>query len=164
MTGGEKFAPASPRFSFLYGYLEVRARVPAGRGLWPAVWLMPASYDDDNGELDVVEVIGDRPSRAQFALHRRGRDLVRGWEGPDLSRDFHTYGVDWQADHVIWYVDGVERARTTDRSLICPEAMYPILNLAVGGPLAGPPDRSTRFPATFDVDYLRVWQQSRGRP
>ena len=50
MTGGEKALPASPKFSFLYGYLEVRAKLPAGRGLWPAVWMMPASYNDDNGE------------------------------------------------------------------------------------------------------------------
>ena len=158
MTGGEKVAPSSPKFSFLYGYLEVRARVPTGRGLWPAIWMMPASYDDDNGELDVVEVPGNDPSRAQFALHRRGRDLVRGWDGPDLSRSFHTYAVDWQSDHVTWYVDGVERARTTDRALICPEAMYPILNLAVGGSLVGPPDRTTPFPSTMDVDYVRIWQ------
>ena len=63
-----------------------------------------------------------------------------------------------QPDHVAWYVDGVERARTTDPALICPEAMYPILNVAVGGDWAGAPDETTAFPATMEVDYVRVWQ------
>src|SRR4029453_13191211 len=142
MTGGEKDLPASPTFSSLYGYLEVRVRLPAGAGLWPAVWMMPASYHDDNGELDVVELFGDG-AEPVFALHRRGRDENQEWDGPDLSRDFHTYGVDWQADHVAWYVDGVERARTTRPALISPEPMYPVLNLAVGGKVAGAPNEST---------------------
>jgi beta-glucanase (GH16 family) len=158
MTGGEKSLPSSPRFSFRFGYMEVRARLPAGRGLWPAIWLMPASYDDDNGELDVVELLGQDPAHARFTLHRRGRDEGHGWDGPDLSQDFHTYAVDWQSDHVSWYVDSVERARSTNPALICPEAMYPILDLAVGGP-AGTPAGETRFPASMDVDYIRIWQE-----
>jgi beta-glucanase (GH16 family) len=160
MTGGEKFIPASPRFSFLYGYVEVRARIPAGAGLWPAVWMMPASYHDDAGELDVVEFLGDAPNHAQFTAHRGRRQDSHGWDGPDLSQDFHTYGIEWQADHVAWFVDGVERARTDRPNVIVDEAMYPILNLAVGGDFAGPPDASTPFPATMEVDYVRVWQSA----
>ena len=68
--------------------------------------------------------------------------------------------MDWQPDQVSWYVDGVERARSRDPSLICPEAMYPVLNLAIGGDWPGPPDASTVFPATMDVDYVRVWQRA----
>src|SRR6185503_14715138 len=131
--GGEKFIPASPRFSFLYGYIEVRAKVPTGAGLWPAVWMMPASYHDDAGELDVVEFVGDGPNHPQFTTHRGRRQDSHGWDSPDLSQDFHTYGMEWQADHVAWFVDGVERARTTGANLIVHEAMYPLLNLAVGG-------------------------------
>jgi beta-glucanase (GH16 family) len=63
---------------------------------------------------------------------------------------------------VAWYVDGVERGRSTDTSLICPEAMYPILNLAIGGDWPGAPDATTVFPATMDVDYVRVWQSESG--
>ena len=158
MTGGNDTDRDEPRFSFLYGYMEVRAKLPPGHGMWPAVWMMPASYDDDNGEIDVLEVVGRDPTEANFALHRHGEDDVEDWDGPDFSQDFHTFGVDWQADYVAWYVDGVERARITDRSLICPEAMYPILNLAIGGDWGGPPDATTQFPATMLVDYVRVWQ------
>ena len=157
MAGGERAAPASPRFSFLYGYLEVRAKIPAGKGLWPAIWMMPASFNDDAGEIDVLEVFGHEPTRAQFAIHRQHRHEVDDAAVADLSQDFHTYAIDWQPDHVSWYVDGVELARTTDPVLICREAMYPILNLAVGG-AAGSPDGTTVLPATMDVDYVRVWQ------
>ncbi len=159
MTGGNDSDANEPRFNFLYGYMEVRAKLPPGQGMWPAIWMMPASYDDDNGEMDVLEVVGKDPREANFSLHRHGAGDTDDWVGPDFSQGFHTFGVDWQPDHVAWYVDGVERARMTDRSLICPEAMYPILNLAIGGDWGGPPDASTVFPATMDVDYVRIWQQ-----
>jgi beta-glucanase (GH16 family) len=164
MTGGNDSDANEPRFTFLYGYMEVRAKLPAGQGVWPAIWMMPASYNDDNGELDVLEVIGSEPLHANFTLHRHGDREGHGWDGPDFSKDFHTFGVDWQSDHVSWYVDGVERARSRDASLICPEAMYPILNLAIGGTWGGPPDASTVFPATMDVDYVRVWQSGPAAP
>jgi hypothetical protein len=157
MTGGEKDVPASPRFSFLYGYLEVRAKLPAGKGLWPAIWMMPASFHDDVGELDVLEVFGANPARATFTIHRGDRQDGHEWDGPDLSKDFHTYGVDWQPDHIAWFVDGVEVARTTGSQWVVHEPMYPIINLAVGGRGNDPPDGSTPFPATMDVDYVRVW-------
>ena len=123
--------------------------------------MMPASYNDLIGELDVMEAIGSDISRANFVVHRNGLDEGHEWLGPDLSEDFHTFGVDWQADHVSWYVDGVERARTTDPALICPEAMYPILNLAVGGDWPGTPDATTAFPASMEVEFVRVWQRVR---
>ena len=158
-TGGDDDVPDGPKFSFLHGYMEVRAKLPAGTGLFPAIWMMPASYNDENGELDVMETIGSDISRANFTLHRNGLDDGHEWLGPDLSEDFHSFGVDWQPDHVAWYVDGVERARTTDPALICPEAMYPILNLAVGGDWAGPPGATTTFPASLEVEFVRVWQR-----
>ena len=159
-TGGVRDDPRRPTFSFTHGCLEVRAKLPSGKGLWPAVWLMPASYDDANGEVDVLEVIGSEPRVANFSLHRNGGKSTKTWTGPDFSRDFHTFAVDWRPDHVTWYVDGVERARMSDAALICPEAMYPILNLAVGGDWPGAPDAATKFPATMSVDYVRVWQQA----
>lgn len=99
------------------------------------------------------EVLRSNPS---FTTHRRGPDEGHDWDAPDLSQDFHTFAVNWQADHIAWYVDGVERARTTRPALICREAMYPILNLAVGD-AAGPPDE-TAFPETMEVDYVRMWR------
>ena len=90
----------------------------------------------------------------------RSTEDSHGWDSPDLSQDFHTYGMEWQADHVAWFVDGVERARTTGANLIVHEAMYPLLNLAVGGRGIPPPDETTPFPAAMDMDYVRVWQSA----
>jgi beta-glucanase (GH16 family) len=160
-AGGHREDPGRAKFAFQFGYLEVRAKLPSGRGLWPAVWMMPASYNDRNGELDVLEVIGSEPTVANFSLHRNGRKNTDTWKGPDFSRDFHTFGVHWQADQVSWYVDGVRRGRMADPALVCPEPMYPILNLAVGGDWPGAPDATTKFPATLTVDYVRVWQPAR---
>ena len=159
-TGGDTWVSGEPKFNFTYGYMEVRAKLPSGQGLWPAVWMMPASHNDDNGELDVLEVIGSDPTRANFNLHRNGLNDGHEWVGPDFSKDYHTFGVDWQAGYVAWYVDGVERARTTDPRYISPEASYPILNVAVGGDWPGAPDATTQFPATMEVDYVRVWQRA----
>jgi len=157
-TGGATSLPDKPTFNFLYGYLEVRARLPAGQGMWPAVWMMPASHNDLNGELDVIEMLGSDPTVSNFNVHRGDGREGHEWIGANLFRTFHTFAVDWQSDHVTWYVDGVERARATDPALICPEAMYPILNLAVGGTWGGPPDETTVVPASMDVDFVRVWQ------
>jgi beta-glucanase (GH16 family) len=68
--------------------------------------------------------------------------------------------VDWEPDHISWYIDGQLYGTTTNTSLIPAEAMYPIINLAVGGAWGGNPDASTQFPATMDVDYIRVFQKA----
>jgi len=160
MTGGERANPARPKFSFQYGYLEVRARVPAGQGFWPTIWVMPASYQDSNGEIDVVEVLGRDTTKAYFTVHHLALNEQQQFiqVGADLSAGFHTYAIDWEPDHITWYLDGVAVGTCTNPSLIPREPMYPIMNLAVGGNWGGPPDGSTRFPASMDVDYIRVWQ------
>ncbi len=158
MTGGDKYHPTSRKFSFQYGYMEVRAKIPAGQGYWPAIWMMPASYQDSHGEIDVMEVLGGDTKTAYFTIHRLGNQTQSTITGADLSASFHTYGVNWQADRVTWYLDGVAVATTRDSSLIPKEAMYPIMNVAVGGTWGGPPAPTTPFPSTMDVDYIRVWQ------
>jgi beta-glucanase (GH16 family) len=162
MTGGVRAEPEHPRFNFRFGYLEVRAKLVSGKGLWPAVWMMPASYDDDNGEIDVMELIGQEPSKVHLSIHRQGQHESTSFSGPDFSQGYHTFGVDWRADQVTWYVDDVVRATVTNPALICPEAMYPIINMAVGGQWPGAPDGSTPFPSTMNVDYIRVYQPAGG--
>lgn len=151
-------ARRSTTFSFLYGYAEARIRIPAGKGLWPAFWLMPASYRDANGEIDIMDNGTGDPNVLHGGAILHGRQYQHQRPG-ELPAGFHTFAVDWQPDHIAWYLDGIEWARTTDRTLICTEAMYPIFDLAVGGPWGGPPDAQTRFPATMEADWIRVWQQ-----
>jgi beta-glucanase (GH16 family) len=154
----------SPRFSFRYGYAEIRARVPKGQGLWPAFWLLPDSLRS-TPEIDVLEILGHAPDVIEMYFHyfkANGEETKTGgeWDGPDFSRDWHVFGVDWQPDQITWHVDGIERFRFTESQFVPTIPMYMILNLAVGGNWPGSPDESTPFPSTFEIDYVRVFHRS----
>ena len=154
-----------PKFLFQYGYAEIRCRVPKGRGLWPAFWLLPATHES-RPEIDVMEILGHDPTEAHLNYHYVRADGRRGdggfdWIGPDFSAGWHTFAVDWQPNIIIWYVDGIERWRFTEAKHISSEPMYLIANLAVGGDWPGAPDASTPFPSYFEVDYIRVWARGK---
>jgi beta-glucanase (GH16 family) len=149
------------KFQFKYGYAEMRGRVPLGQGLWPAFWLL-ASDHRSRAEIDVMEFLGHEPTRMYMTLHWRDAGGVRreqgaSFRGPDLTKDFHIYAVEWSPDAVTWQVDGVDQFRLTHD--VPQEEMYVIANLAVGGKWPGYPDKTTSFPAFFDIDYIRVYQR-----
>lgn len=144
-------------FSFIYGYAEFRVKLPGGRGLWPALWLLPQSGEWPP-EIDVMELLGDSRDTVYMTLHvENGEPQEMSWSGPDFTRGWHTFAVDWTPEALVWYVDGVERARTSDGVPSVP--MHLIANVAVGGEWPGPPDASTEFPATMEIDYVRVWSE-----
>ena len=152
-----------PRYQFKYGYMEMRAKVPAGAGLWPAFWALPSSHTWPP-EIDAMEIKGQEPTRSNMGVHYRdgsGAYAHQGsaWAGPDFSQDFHTFGVHWYADALVWYIDGVVRYWVTDPAAIPQEPMYLLANLAVGGTFVGAPTASTPFPSDLEIDYIRVWQQ-----
>jgi beta-glucanase (GH16 family) len=149
------------RFTFTYGYSEIRAQVPAGDGLWSAFWLV-SPIAGSNDEADIMEVLGSDPTKGYAVLHygtvgNKGKSIA-AYREPDFSAGFHTFALDWQPDHMIWYVDDVERYRVTQNIPSTP--MYIVANLAVGGASswAGPPDKYTEFPAQYTIDYVRVFQ------
>ena len=154
------------RFSFQYGYAEILVKVPRGKGLWPAFWLL-ADGDDWPPEIDVFEIIGDQPNTVYMTNHWKspsGEHLsTQGiFTGPDFTAGFHSFAVDWRPGEVIWYVDGVERYRTNQG--VPAEPMSLIVNLAVGGDWPGSPDASTFFPAHMDIHYIRVYQRDPSVP
>ncbi|MEO0803170.1 MAG: family 16 glycosylhydrolase [Cyanobacteria bacterium J06642_2] len=149
--------------AFTNGYFEIRAKVPSGQGLWPAFWMLSADKVWPP-EIDILEMQGHDTSTLYASLHgtdETGNDYTLNQGSlvtqEDLSQDFHTYGAQWNENEIIWYLDGVEFFRTANT---LPEgAMYLLANLAVGG-WAGEVDASTMFPATFDIDYIRVYQDA----
>ncbi|MDX2459563.1 MAG: glycoside hydrolase family 16 protein [Gammaproteobacteria bacterium] len=148
-------------FVFQYGYAEMRARIPSGKGFWPAFWLLPINHTS-KPEIDVMEIYGDEPDVIKMNFHyldESGRHQNRNeaWTGPDMSKDFHVYAVDWQPDRIVWYVDGIERWRYSDIAYVPNLPMYLLVNLDVGGGGAGTPDASTVFPGLYEIDYIRVW-------
>lgn len=167
-TGGIP-GQTKPGFSFKYGYVEARMKVPVGKGLWSAFWMLPTSnpdgtFHDGDGEIDIAEIIGNAPTSLTGFVHKkttgsRGTDY---YAVPDLTAGFHTYGVDWESDHVTWYLDGKALYSLTDPAAVPQVAEYLILNLTVGTPTSWPgaPTSSTVFPSSMQVDWIHVWQKS----
>ncbi|MCS6776250.1 MAG: glycoside hydrolase family 16 protein [Chloroherpetonaceae bacterium] len=149
------------KFAQQYGWFEIRARFPKGKGLWPAFWLLPATKAWPP-EIDILEILGHETNKVYFSTHYRDaegkhRYRTQHWTGPDFSRAYHTFAVEWNEKECIWYVDGVERARSSEG--IPHEPMYILANLAVGGDWPGMPDHTTVFPAYMDIDYIRVYRK-----
>lgn len=163
-TGRDYLERGRPdRFSTKYGYFEIRAKVPRGKGLWPAIWLLP-STQEARPEIDILEVLGHATSTYEMHLHYV--DGKNSWQSAgksartaDLANGWHVYGLEWRKDAVIWYLDGKELWRYTKAEGISQEPMYLLINLAVGGTWPGSPNAKTKFPAEFLVDYVRVWRR-----
>lgn len=147
-------------FAQMYGRFEVRCRFPAGTGLQPKVWLLPVP----NGEIPAINIadfIGRDPSRVMFGNlwgdTKTERSYLGAWPLPDLTSEFHTYTVEWDEAKIVWQIDGKERFRST--SGVPNQPMYLAMSLAVGGETAKWPDSTTPFPASFDIDYVRIYKK-----
>jgi serralysin len=146
-------------FTQQYGYFEVRAKLPAGgQGLWPAFWMLP-SGGNWPPELDILEAIGTAPWYLHQGYHSNyGNDGVGENTPNNNTRDFHTYGMDWNKDTVTFYYDGQARwTFDTPDDLHVP--MFMVLNQAIGGNWAGSPDGTTDWSqANYQVDYVRAYE------
>jgi beta-glucanase (GH16 family) len=178
----------SPTFGKAYGKFEARIKLPAGQGLWPAFWLMPRDSEyggwASSGEIDIMEARGRLPGTVDGTIHygkgapnnkATGSHYVFP-EGEDFT-DFHTYSLEWEPGELRWYVDGNLFQTINDwhswgagqpdkYAFPAPfdKEFYIIMNLAVGGNYDGGrlPDPNA-FPATMEVDYVRVYDLT-GRP
>jgi len=165
------------RFAFRHGRIEARIRMPKGQGLWPAFWLLPQdnAYGTwaASGEIDIVEATNPGATGGNTiygTLHYGGQfpnNVLSGEQygvATDVTADFHTYVLEWDPAEIRWYVDSILFAvRNTWFTTAAPfpapfdQRFYILLNLAVGGNFPGPPDASTVFPVTMEVDYVRVY-------
>lgn len=163
---------------FQYGRIEARMRVPTGQGMWPAFWMLPTDSPYGgwaaSGEIDVMETI-NVPAQVHGTVHfggawpnntSNGRSFA---PGVDLSDGFHLYAIEWEPDRITWYLDGAPyHAVTSDqwwsengagnRRAPFDHPFHLLLNVAVGGNWPGPPDATTDFPQTLQVDWVRVSQ------
>lgn len=147
---------SSHKYTFRYGYAEIRAKLPMGTGLWSAFWLLPQDHSWPP-EIDIMENWGSSTNVGLYVhyLHK-GKEATggRGLTGLHLSSGFHTFAVDWEPHRITWYVDGKAQA-TASVSLSKP--MYLLANLAING--WHPPTSLTHFPASLTIDWIRVWQR-----
>jgi beta-glucanase (GH16 family) len=147
------------KFDYLYGRLDIRARMPSGDGIWPAFWLLPSNFDSTSVyapyEVDVMEQLGQTPN-IDYMVHWWGgyHDYCQ-YTGPDFSAGYHVYTFVWTQTAITWLIDGVQRCRFTQA--VPNTRMYLILNDTIGGSWPIPPDRSTVLPQFVDIDYVRVY-------
>ena len=145
-----------PSFAQLYGYFEMRAKLPPGRGLIPQFWLVQTDMTWPP-EIDVLETIGE-PTRMYATVHWGKTDHHKSFavDVSDMTTGFHSYGVAWTPDYVAWYFDGGRIAFTPTPSDMH-KKMYLLVDLAVGGTWAGAPTAETPFPAKLQIDYIHAY-------
>ena len=153
-----------------YGRFQWRAALPAGTGMWPALWMLGSNFPSVGwpacGEIDVVENNGATPTWVQGSLHSNsgGPTLVYNLPNGGSTTNFHIYELDWNATTIQWLVDGyVYETQSIGAPFNAP--FFIIMNLAVGGQYVGNPttnaiNAGTVFPAQMLVDYVRVYEQT----
>ncbi|MBE7169274.1 MAG: family 16 glycosylhydrolase [Williamsia sp.] len=175
--GGKNYTSAriktQGKKGFKFGRIDIRAKLPAGKGIWPALWLMPQDnvYGvwPKSGEIDLMEAIGSEPAKILGTLHYGpgpgSTNISRNYVLPagTFNNEFHVFSMEWKQDQVKLYVDNnlfstVSKADLGNNAYPYNETFYLIVNLAVGGNLPGSPDASTYFPQWFILDYIRWYQ------
>jgi beta-glucanase (GH16 family) len=156
-----------------YGRFEASIKLPTGKGMWPAFWMLPTQQTyggwPQSGEIDIVELIGSEPGKAHGTIHY-GQPWPNNASSPGtynlhegkLNDQFHTFAVEWEAGEIRWLLDDYlySTKRVED---LAPNAwpfdqdFHFILNLAVGGQWPGSPDATTSFPQAMEVEYVRVY-------
>jgi beta-glucanase (GH16 family) len=156
--------------SFLYGRVEVRAKLPHGAGVWPAIWMMGTNRVTVGwprcGETDIMEFVGKEPDRVHATMHfaKDGKHASQGGKLTTTapSDAFHIYAMDWYPDRMDFFFDQQKYFTfNLDAAGVGPEnpfrkPQYLILNLALGGNWGGPMDDSA-LPQPFSIDYVRVY-------
>ena len=168
--GGNSYTSArlltNNKFSFKYGKIEVRAKLPAGAGAWPAIWMLGSNFTTVPwpacGEIDIMEQKGSEPNKIYSTLHHPGHSGGNGDGGTTIitnaTSDFHKYAAEWSPSVIKFSVDDVV-FYTFNNAATLPfnNNFFIILNLAVGGSFAGTVDPAFTK-AMMEVDYVRVYQ------
>ena len=159
--------------SWCYGYFEARIKMPAGKGTWPAFWMLPKNFVNwpHDGEIDIVEFVGFNPNQVHSSIHCKAYNHLNNTEKtaskhiPTAQTDFHVYAVEWTEYYIHGYVDGVRyfvfnNDKTGNKDTWPFNApFYLKLNLAWGGNWGGAHGvDETALPATYEIDYVRVYQ------
>ncbi len=157
---------------FQYGRIDIRAKLPFGQGLWPALWMLGSNIDQVGwpacGEIDIMELVGHESETVHGTCHWADVNGNRALFGDSYTLDsgifwdeFHVFSILWDENQINWYVDDnlyhTINTGTSDLSEFR-NSFFFILNIAVGGTWPGSPDATTTFPQKMAVDYIRVFQ------
>ena len=159
--------------SWKYGRIEVSAKLPAGRGTWPAIWMLPQRNKyggwPRSGEIDIMEHVGFNQGMVYGTIHTQSFNHMNSTEKndsllvADASEAFHEYAIEWREDRIDWFIDGKKyftfnnSGKNTD-DWPFDQPFYLILNVAVGGSWGGKMGiDDSIWPQTMEVDYVRVY-------
>jgi beta-glucanase (GH16 family) len=175
------------KLAITYGRFEIKGKLPAGKGLWPAYWLYPQNRDwameylmkqaVKNGdekiipefrpwytEIDIMEYLGHEPQIFYATFHYTSfngdtkSSAKKHIADFSFADDYHIFVLEWEPDAIRWYIDGTLIHTATEGIPHAPHFL--ILNTAVGGAWPGNPDATTVFPQYHDIDYVKVYQQN----
>jgi len=165
------------KYTWKYGKIAARIRLPKGEGVWPAFWMLGANIDENGGdtpwpqcgEIDILELYGSRDDgvvegNAHYA-DTTGAHAMMGAVAYKLDRGkfadaFHVFALEWSPERLTWFVDGTPYASmdiSSDAFSEFRKDFFILLNIAVGGRHAGRPDATTQFPQHMYVDWVRVY-------
>lgn len=161
--------------SWTHGRIEVRAKLPAGRGAWPAIWMLGTNHRAVGwpvcGEIDIMEFVGFNPGVVHANVHTRKYNHTKGngkgsiLKLPDASDAFHNYVLEWSGDRLEFFVDDrkyftYENEKGGADSWPFDQPQYLLLNLAIGGAWGGQKGiDDASFPQRYYIDYVRVYQR-----
>lgn len=161
---------------FQYGRIDVRAKLPQGQGIWPAIWMLGANIDAVGwpacGEIDIMELVGHQPQTthgtahwgSSFSVHQYDGSSISLPAGQTFSDAFHLFSIDWQPNSITWMMDNVpfysiNSGQMNGQPYPFNAPFFFILNIAVGGNWPGYPDGTTTFPQEMVIDCIRVFQE-----
>lgn len=163
------------REAWTYGRFEIRAKLPSGRGTWPAIWMLPENWPyggwPESGEIDIMEHVGHEPEFIYGSVHTAAYNHMEGTQYTDTLRirdaesAFHVYAIEWTPDNIKWYVNDRKFAEFKNEQKTFKEwpfdkPFHLILNIAVGGNWGGAYGvEENIWPQKMYVDYVRVFQK-----
>ena len=158
---------------FKFGRIDVRAKLPEGRGIWPAIWMLGANLDEvgwpASGEIDIMEMVGHTPRVTHGTAHWGNPGDPSTFIGNSISIDenfseqFHVFSLVWEQNEIKWYMDEtlfhtINLATVQGAVYRFNAPFFMVFNVAVGGNWPGNPDASTVFPQQMEIDFVRVFQ------
>ena len=156
---------------FQYGRMEVRAKIPTGKGIWPAFWMLGSNIKNVGwpkcGEIDILEYVGREPHKVFTSLHTQdshGNTVnTRKTQIDNIEDGFHLYAIEWTKDKIEFFVDNqsvytFSPDKKDQNTWPFNQPFYFLINVAVGGNFGGHDVDNSIFPQEFLIDYIRVYQ------
>ncbi|WP_304145302.1 glycoside hydrolase family 16 protein [Mesoflavibacter zeaxanthinifaciens] len=159
------------KVEFTYGTVEVKAKLPLGHGLWPAIWMLGSDIEEVGwpacGEIDIMEYVGKTPHEIHTTLHTPssfGQSINTNVETlENIEEGFHVYKTNWSKDAIKFYIDNqlvytFSPEEKDKKNYPFNKPFFVILNMAIGGSFGGPDVDDSIFPQQFIIDYIKIYQ------